>query len=169
MHQYPGLPQISPTAARCNCKHPQSPDQRRLPALPKSTDSPQPKSFVSPMTLFDASLCAVYPTLSLLLLASSLSNSRHMASHIMLRLLSKTYTMHRPRLQLPRLCRPQVFTALLKSTISLLPKTTVPSEKMTVFFFSPLPVPVFSESTGWEEHRKPHITSVCMKITLFVL
>lgn len=104
------------------------------------------------MLLFDAKLSAINPTLLLLLLASFLSNSRHMASHIILRLPSKTSPKHRPQVQLPRLCRPQVFTALLKSTISQLPKTTVTSEKMTIFF-SPLLVSVFSESTGWEKHQ----------------
>lgn len=104
------------------------------------------------MPPFDANISAINPTLLLLLLASSLSNSRHMASHIILRLLSKTSTNHRPQVQLPRLCTPQVFTALLKSTISQLPETAVTSEKMTIFF-SPLLVSVFSESTGWEEHQ----------------
>lgn len=70
MHQYLGLPQIRPTAATCNYKHPQCPDQRRLPALPKSTDNPQPKSFVSPTVPLDARLYAINPTLLLLLLAS---------------------------------------------------------------------------------------------------
>lgn len=70
MHQYLGFPQIRPTAAACNYKHPQSPDQRRLPALPKSPDNPQPKSFVSPAPLFDASLSAINPTLLPLLLTS---------------------------------------------------------------------------------------------------
>lgn len=72
MHQCPSLPQIRPTAAICNYKHPQSPDQRRLAALAKSTENPQPRSFVKPMALLDASLPAINPTLFLLLLTPSL-------------------------------------------------------------------------------------------------
>lgn len=42
------------------------------------------------------------------------------------------------------------------------PKTTVPSEKITIFFISSPTVPVLSESTGWKEHKSHTLLlSVC--------
>lgn len=137
MHQYLGFPQIRPTAAACNYKHPQSPDQRRLPALPKSPDNPQPKSFVSPAP-------------------------RHKTSYIILRLRSKTYTMYRLQVQSPRLCRPQAFTARLRSTESQLHKPQLPQRKWPFSSFLLSPFQFFSESTGWEEQRsRTLLLSVC--------
>lgn len=158
------LPQLRPTPAICNYKHPQSPDHRRLPALPKSTDNPQLKSSVSPVALFDASLAAINPTLLPLLLTSFPSNPRNEASHIILSLRSKTYTMHRPQLQLPRLCRPQVFKALLKSTISQTPpKNHCSLRENNHFLLLPFPCSsYFSESTEWKEHKScTLLLSVC--------
>lgn len=163
MHQYLGLPQIKPTAATCNCKHPQSPDHRSLPALPKSTDSPRPKIICKPLS--DASHSAISPTVFLLLLTrlpKRQGESYYPAptvqnTHIHTQCTDRNCSCHvwadRTSLQL-----------FWKAQYPNSPKTTAPSEKMTVLssFLSPLfqfPVKV----QGGKSRKKPHITSVWMR------
>lgn len=172
MHQYLGFPQIRPTAAACNYKHPQSPDQRRLPALPKSPDNPQPKSFVSPAPLFDASLSAINPTLLPLLLTSF--PERLKTQDELYYPASTVQNIHNVPTASAVATSVQT-TSLYSSTEKHripTPQTTVTSEKMTVFFFSSLPVPVFQWKYRVGRAEKPHITSVCVstrwKIALFV-
>lgn len=90
------------------------------------------------------------------------SDSRHKTSYIILRLLSKTYTMYRPQVQSPRLCRPQAFTARLRSTESQRHRPQLPQRKWPFSSFLLSPFQFFSESAGWEEQRsRTLLLSVC--------
>lgn len=124
------------------------------------------------MALFDACFSATNPTLSLLPLASFLSNSRHMASQIILRLLVQN--VH--SVPTTTAAATSVQTASLYSSTE---KQNIPNpqnhgnlrENYHFLFFSPC------SSLKWKYRvgraHKSYITAVCKstwwKMTLFVL